>query len=162
MVLWQVVDGYTLTDARYRDAEEREDYINGEYQRWMEQGWGRCMLCQLELSEDDGKFVCFLTGLDLVTEKNGCIGVSITVGWALPQGCRLEHSLWASLCVYFLICNLSFWEKYIIVLVQLCFFTRCAGITIKWTFLFERTGPQHVVVWWTCVHLRMPVWIIGS
>lgn len=51
-------------------------------------------------------FVCvfFLTGLDLAGKKNVCIRISITLGWALPQGCRLEKyaltDIWEHLCVF--------------------------------------------------------------
>lgn len=66
----------------------------GERVKERERDRKRCMLCQLECSEDDRRVcVCFLTGLDLPCEKNVCIGVSITTGWALPQGCRQRSVL---------------------------------------------------------------------
>lgn len=39
-------------------------------------------------------FVCvFFTDSDLASKKNACIRVSITLGWALPQGCSVLSQL---------------------------------------------------------------------
>lgn len=91
----------------------------------------RCIQWQLDLIEDDRRVCVSVFLLAWASEKNVCVGVSVTVSWALPQGCRLEkHALTVPrfLCVCLLNISFVFLWNHVIVLVHYGFFIGPIGL----------------------------------